>query len=379
LSVVVFFIAKLAVPGSESPLWWIVLSLGLILLLFFAVNIATNLIAVLSFAVLLVLLYTNVARTDAFHLPETEERAEPGVPKFTRARLLAGLAIGILVAALIGMTAVHSIDLEDRVEITAHRGASGKAPENTLASIRQAIADDADWVEIDVQESKDGVVVVAHDSDLKKVSGEDIKIWEGTAEELRSIDIGSYFDPKFKDERVPTLAEVLEICRENNARLNIELKYYGHDQNLEQKVVDLVEQHEMENSVVIMSLDADGIKKLKALRPDWTAGLLTAVTLSDLTRAEADFLAVKTTLATRPFISSAHRHNKDVFVWTVNDPVTMSVMIGRGADNLITDHPALARRVLAERAEMSPVERILLELSLFLGEVPEPTEDELRP
>ena len=113
------------------------------------------------------------------------------------------------------------------------------------------------------------------------------------------------------------------------------------------------------------------------MRPGWTVGLLTAVTLSDLTRAEADFLAVKTTLATRPFISSAHRNGKDVFVWTVNDPVTMSVMIGRGADNLITDHPALAKRVLAERAELSPVERLLLELSLLIGDEPVPTDDDV--
>ena len=378
LSGLLLGLARFIIPGAESSLWQIVLTVGLILLLFSIVNLVTSLIAILSFAVLLALLYSRLARTDAFQLPETRERQERNLPSLTRSRLLAGLVIGLLVSALIGVTAIHTIDLEDNVDITAHRGASGKAPENTLAAVRQAIEDQADWVEIDVQESQDGVVLVAHDSDLKKVSGEDIKIWEGTAAELRSIDIGSYFDPKFKDERVPTLAEVLEECRDK-VRLNIELKYYGHDQNLEQKVVDLVEQHNMQDSVVIMSLKAEGIQKIKKLRPGWTVGLLTAVAVGDLTRADADFLAVKTTLATRSFISSAHLRSKDVFVWTVNDRVMMSVMIGRGADNLITDHPALAKQVLAERAEMSPVERLLLEVSLFLGEVPEPTEDELRP
>lgn len=114
-------------------------------------------------------------------------------------------------------------------------------------------------------------------------------------------------------------------------------------------------------------MEAGGIQKVKRLRPDWTVGLLTAIAVGDLTRAEADFLAVNTELATRAFIQSAHQKGKDVSVWTVNDTIAMSTMISRGADNLITDHPDLARRVLAERSEMSSVERILVELAFVFG------------
>jgi glycerophosphoryl diester phosphodiesterase len=140
-------------------------------------------------------------------------------------------------------------------------------------------------------------------------------------------------------------------------------------------VIELVEAAGMESDVVIMSLKAEGIQKVKSLRPSWTVGLLTAVAAGDLTRAKADFLAVNVGLANKSFIRSAHRRGKDVFVWTVNDKVTMSTMIGRGVDGLITDDPALARSVLAERAEMSPVERLLLELSLFLGAAPKAPAD----
>ena len=277
--------------------------------------------------------------------------------------------MAVVIAALVGVAALHSIQLEDHVVITAHRGASGRAPENTLASISAAIEDRADWVEIDVQETKDGIVVVAHDSDLKKVSGNGIKIWEATADELRSVDIGSYFGPNFKNERVPTLAEVLHVCK-GKARVNIELKYYGHDQDLERKVIELVEKSAMVDDIVIMSLEASRIQKVKRLRPDWTVGLLTAVAIGDLTRAKADFLAVNSKLATREFIRSAHQKGKKVSVWTVNDKLAMSVMISRGADNLITDHPDIARQVIAERAELSPVERILLELAFLFGTLP---------
>jgi glycerophosphoryl diester phosphodiesterase len=357
------------VPRSVSSLWQLVLTLGVVLLLWSAVNVVTNLLATISFAVMQGHVYDRFGRIIAFQLPDIEEAQDGWSLQWTRGRVLSGFVIAVVVAGLVGITAIHSVRLDDDVEITAHRGASGRAPENTMASIVAAIEDQTDWVEIDVQETKDGVVIVAHDSDLKKVSGNGIKIWEATADELRSIDIGSYFDPKFKDERVPTLADVLTACK-GKVGVNIELKYYGHNQDLEQRVIDLVEQHEMVNNVVIMSLEADGIRKVKRLRPKWTVGLLTAVAVGDLTRADADFLAVSLKLATRAFIRSAHQKGKAVSVWTVNDTVAMSTMIGRGADNLITDHPDLARRVLAERAAMSPVERILVELAFVFGAVP---------
>jgi glycerophosphoryl diester phosphodiesterase len=357
------------VPRAVSSLWQLVLTLGVILLLWSAVNVVTNLLATISFAVMQGHVYDRFGRITAFQLPDIEEAQDGWSLQWTRGRVLSGLVIAVVVAGLVGITAIHSVRLDDDVEITAHRGASGRAPENTMASILAAIEDQTDWVEIDVQETKDGVVIVAHDSDLKKVSGNGIKIWEATADELRSIDIGSYFGPKFKDQRVPTLADVLKACK-GKVGVNIELKYYGHNQDLEQRVIDLVEKHEMVNNVVIMSLEADGIRKVKRLRPEWTVGLLTAVAVGDLTRADADFLAVSSKLATRSFIRSAHQKGKDVSVWTVNDTVAMSTMIGRGADNLITDHPDLARRVLAERADMSPVERILVELAFVFGAVP---------
>ncbi|MCG8584038.1 MAG: hypothetical protein MI757_04920, partial [Pirellulales bacterium] len=244
------------------------------------------------------------------------------------------------------------------------------APENTMAAVKLAIEDKADWVEIDVQESADGVVLVVHDSDLKKVGGSAKKIWEATAEELRSVDIGSWFDPKFANERVPTLEEVLIECK-GKIGVNIELKHYGHAEALEQRVIDLVEKHGMQDEVILMSLKHDSIVKAKDLKPDWKIGLLAAATIGDLTQLDADFLAVNSGMATRPFVCRAHDNKQEVYVWTLNDALTMSVMFGKGIDAVITDKPALARKVLAHRAELSTVERVLLELALLFGLEPE--------
>ena len=242
-----------------------------------------------------------------------------------------------------------------------------------MASIEQAVAEKTDWTEIDVQETADGQVVVFHDSDFKKIADVDLKIWDATMEDLQKIDIGSWFDPKFQDQRVPTLAQVLEYCH-GKTKLTIELKYYGHDQNLEQKVADLVVAAGMESDVVIISLKEKGLQKMKKIRPDWKTGLLTAMAVGDLTNVDADFLAVNAKIANRAFIRSAHQRDKEVLVWTVNDPITISSMIGRGADGLITDKPALAREVLAARRSLSAVERMLIELAGLLGVEREVTE-----
>ena len=363
-------IGRLAVPAAAAGVWLLIITLGMLLLLWGVMHLGTSLLAVISFAVLQGHVYDRFGRSEQFALPEQKPSLPAWSLKWTRGRLLAAVALAVVGALLVSTSILHTISLEDDVEITAHRGGALNAPENTLAAIRRAIDDGTDWVEIDVQETKDGVVVVAHDSDLKKVAGVATKIWDGTADELRSIDIGSFFGPEFKEERLPTLAEVLDVCH-GKVGVNIELKYYGHDQDLERRVIDLVEAHDMVGQIVIMSLKPEAIRKVKKLRPDWTVGTLTAVAAGDLSGTDVDFLAVKTDLAKRRFIHSAHQRGKEVYAWTVNDAISMSTMISRGVDNLITDRPDLARRVLAERAELSPVERVLVELAFLFGVVPD--------
>lgn len=366
LTACLFFLGRLLMPTETESIYLTVIVMGVIVSLWGGMNFLIQILSTISLSACLTFFYYHICRGEGFLLAEIEEPKPAWTFKLTTGRILAGIALTFALTFAVGVGAVLTVRLKDNVEVTAHRGASEKAPENTLAAFRQAIEDGADWIELDVQEAKDGRVVVAHDSDLKKVANNPIKIWEGTAAELRTVDIGSYFDPTFSEERMPLLSEVLELCR-GKVRVNIELKYYGHNQNLEQKVIDLVEQYDMEENIVIMSLKESMIRKVKELRPNWTVGLLTAVAASDITRAKADFLAVSTKIATNSFIEAAHKKGKRVHVWTINDAETMSLMIGRGADNLITDRPALAKQVLAERALLSPLERLLLEFSFLFG------------
>jgi glycerophosphoryl diester phosphodiesterase len=166
---------------------------------------------------------------------------------------------------------------------------------------------------------------------------------------------------------VPTLAEVLQIIKAADARLVIELKYYGHDQQLEQRVIDEVEAAGLTDRVAIMSLKLAGVQKLKQLRPAWTGGLLAATAIGDITRLDADFLAVNQNMASRRFIERARAAGKQVFVWTVNDGLSLNHWMSMGVDGVITDEPALARSILEQRREMTVAERLLLSATLFFG------------
>jgi glycerophosphoryl diester phosphodiesterase len=251
--------------------------------------------------------------------------------------VLAGAAV---IAIMVGNWLLNGIQISDTVTVVAHRGAAGSAPENTLASIRQAIADSTDWVEIDVQESADGQVVVIHDSDFMKLAG------------------------------IPTLTELLEEAK-GKSRVVIELKYYGYDKQLEQRVVDIVEQVGMTDEVAIMSLKYEGIQRIRALRPSWTVGLLSSTAIGNLAGLDVDFLAVSRGMPSLGFVRRSHDQGKQVFVWTINDAVTMSRMMSLGVDGIITDEPALAREVILDRADLNPAERLLMHTAILFGK-PEP-------
>jgi len=361
----VHFLGSQLIPLFHSSLSLMVVLLGGLAAILTIGNLLVTTITAGGFGTLLVSLYTHfhteIAR-DVFGTLQKAEHIRQKIPG-----IITALMCGTIISIGVGIWLLQGIQVRDDIEIIAHRGAAGKAPENTMAAIRQAIVDGTDWVEIDVQETSDGQVVVVHDSDFMKLAGVSLKVWEGTLKEIREIDIGSWFGPEFSNERVPTLKEVLEEAR-GKARVVIELKYYDHDQQLEQRVIDIVEQTGMADNIAIMSLKYGGIEKVRTLRPDWNIGLLSATAIGNLTRLDADFLAVNTSMATSGFIRNAQSAGKQVLVWTINDRLSMSRFISLGVDGIITDEPELARHVLAERAELSSVERLLLHTAIVLDQ-----------
>lgn len=363
LGIVELLGSKLA-PLFFDSITWLVPVLGGLVALWSLGNLLVTALTAAVFASLLLALYEHsgvAISTVGLTGRELGRQRRMTAPRF--ALFLIGCTA---VAVLVGVWLLNGIQAVDNVSVIAHRGASGKAPENTIAAVRQAIKDGTDWVEIDVQETIDGEIVVIHDSDFMKLAGVDMKVRNGSLKELKEIDIGTWFNPEFSTERIPTLSDVLEEVR-GKARLLIELKYYGYDRQLEQRVVDIVEQAGMVDDVAIMSLKHEGIKKFRALRPDWRTGLLVTKAFGNLSNLDVDFLAVNTALATSGFIRRTQSAGKQVYVWTVNDQTSMSRMMSLGVDGIITDEPEMARTVLTERLDLNSVERLLIHAAVVLG------------
>jgi len=347
-----------------------------------ALGLAAGIANFALFSLLVVRLYLRIGAPREARLPApVTARPHPGAVRLLSGRALAGLAaVAVLAATGFALLALLVTRTNQPVLVIAHRGSSAAAPENTLAAFRLAVEQGADFVELDVQESADGEVLVVHDSDLMKVGGAAMKIWETDAATLRTVDIGSRAGPQFSGERVPTLAEALSVCK-GRTRVIVELKSYGHDERLEERVAAIVEAAGMEGDCIFMSLDRAMVRKMKRLRPSWRSGLLVAKGLGDLTVLGADFLAVEARMATRRFVRRAHRARQEVYVWTVDDPAWMLDAMGRGVDGLITNKPDLAREVVAQRARMSDAQRLLVALMVGMSARTETLEAEaaLRP
>jgi glycerophosphoryl diester phosphodiesterase len=350
------------IPQVAGSIKALLLALGLVSLAGFVLYFAASFAASACLSLLIMKLFADRGLRAEIRPGIAADAAERH-PLLADRRVLGwGLLAGFLASLLLAWQLIERLQFETPTSVMAHRGASAAAPENTLAAIRRAIDSGAQWVEIDVQETADGQVVVIHDSDLKKIGGSALTVAGSTLEQLQQVDIGSWFDPEFADQRIPTLEAVLTLCKDRIS-VNIELKYYGKQVRLEERVAEIVERTGMTDQVMFMSLSYDGIQVLHRLRPEWRVGLLSSVALGNLANLDVDFLALNGRAGSRHLIRAAHQRGKEVFVWTVNDPVTMASMIGRGADALITDEPALAVSVLAQFEQLEPAERLLIQLA----------------
>jgi glycerophosphoryl diester phosphodiesterase len=286
------------------------------------------------------------------------------------ARPVAALTLAVVIGAL-GTAAVliRQLDLTEDVAITAHRGAKSVAPENTLAAFRAAMDAGATYAELDVQHTRDRVLVVVHDGDLMRMAGDPRKVGALTAAEIAAIDVGRKFGERFDGESPPTLEEVIDLVR-GRMRLNIELKYNVADPGLAPAVVDLLRREDFLDQAVITSLDYAALRQTELLEPRLRTGHIVTAAVGNVVRTEADFLSLNAARATPSLIRRAHSVGKEVHVWTVNEPELMLRMIERGADNLITDDPALLSRVMQERNGLTTAEILGLRLRVLFSRPP---------
>jgi glycerophosphoryl diester phosphodiesterase len=294
--------------------------------------------------------------------PGTEKPASPWP------RRLAYLSGAIVLLAPLALWTDLSRSLPDRppVQVTAHRGHARAAPENTLSAMRKAIESGADYAEMDVHQTADGVVVLLHDRDLKRVAGVSRRLEELSYNEVRKLDVGRWFGPAFAGERVPTLEEAIKLCR-GRIRLNIELKVFRPDRQLAREVARLVREQDFESDCLVTSLNYDALLEVKRHNPRLRTGLIVAHALGDVNRLEVEALSVRADWLSDEVLRQAHRLGREVHVWTVNDARQMTRLMKRGVDNIITSDPDLAIRVRDDWASLTGSERLVLAVRLLLG------------
>lgn len=257
---------------------------------------------------------------------------------------------------------VLHMGLDNPVEVTAHRGYSAVYPENTIPAFKGAIQVGADWAELDVQQTADGEVIVMHDSNLKRTTGLNKEVWQVTWDEIKDLDNGSWFDKKYQTVRIPTLEEVLKVCR-GKIHLNIEIKPSGHDKDLEEQVAKLLKKYHMRDTCVVSSLKYDSLRKIKQADDSIETAYITSVSYGNFTDLEyADGYSVESTLLSKGFVNKAQKAGKQIYVWTVNSEERLEKVVGMGIDNVITDDPVMAKELIYEQEHSTFWDRYVKQL-----------------
>lgn len=251
----------------------------------------------------------------------------------------------------------------------AHRGASGTAPENTLAAFERAAEIGVDGFELDVHRSADGEVVVIHDETLDRTTDGEGRVAERTLAELKELDAGYRFSPdggeshpwRGRGVRIPTLREVCDAFPQT--ALIVEIKQV--DPPLEEDLARILQSSGADDRALVFSLRQEPVDRMRELDPEQATGFGPEDVAEFLRRIGSErwegyrppgvAFAVPvqwrgTQVVSAPFVEAAHRHGCEAFVWTVNDPSEMHALLDLGVDGLISDHPERLGRVVAERA-----------------------------
>lgn len=258
---------------------------------------------------------------------------------------LSSVAVLIVSYVFIEVTILSFQDVKYDVGITAHRGSSLEAPENTMSAIVRAYENGATHVEIDVQLTKDNQIILAHDETFKRTSKHDQRPDEMTLEEIQSLDVGAWFSEDYIGEKVPTLQDVMTYCH-GKMIINIEIKGSKYSPGIYSILNDLIHQNDFVKSCVITSLNYDDLIYMENLTPELKTGYIMFVALGDLEKLDVDFYSIEAGNVSEDFVSDAHQIGREVHVWTVNDMLQMEEMIGFGVDNIITDNDKVLKNLI---------------------------------
>jgi len=230
--------------------------------------------------------------------------------------------------------------------IIAHRGDSAARPENTIAAIRSAVAVKAEWIEFDVRSIRDGSLYLFHDADLKRFKKGKRKVATLTTNEVAELDVGTWFDPTYADQRAPTLRAAIQACLDGKTLPLIERKTGTPEAYLK-----VIRELEAESDVVLQSFDWAFLVKVREQAPTLRIGALHGKEMDEthwqrLAKLKPEWVGWNHEQLSKDLIARFHKEGFKVAVWTVNDEAAMRKFAGWQVDAIITDRPAAARKAV---------------------------------
>ena len=239
--------------------------------------------------------------------------------------------------------------------IVAHRGYFPDCDENTLSAFQSAIEVGVDYVELDVQQTADGVVIVNHDSNFRRVFGVNRNVWESSYEEVCGL------SARRSGEHPPTLREVLTLC-DPQANFLVELKSNGRNPELARAVYDILIEEQCLDRCIIQSSSYRLLCEFKEIAPEVRCGYILSFAMgSYATLDAADFFSIDYNFVNQTVVDDVHRSGKDLLMWTLNDSDKISEAVKLGVDGVITDDAPLAKTLLLESIASNPLDELIVE------------------
>jgi glycerophosphoryl diester phosphodiesterase len=329
----------------------------------FAISMAFNVIFLLIYLVLSVIstpiIYSYVCscfyRIDGDEICEEfnevkERRHRELTKKQIKIRNNVCMVILLIISLVMDATYIY-LSVNDRIDlnilyptrasITAHRGDSAHAPENTLPAFILACENQADMIELDVRQTSDGEYVIMHDESLERTTGDTHMVGEVSLEYIKTLDAGSSFSDDFAGVVVPTLREVMEFASENDVFLNIELK--DADTNSDsyvQGIVDMIHEYDYVDNCMLAAVSYDLLKEVKALDEDITTLYILKFAFNNIGSMEyVDAFSVRYNFVSTDLVKDIHKNGKKIYAWTVDGETQIKKLLLYDVDGIITNDP----------------------------------------
>lgn len=270
------------------------------------------------------------------------------------ALLLYSMTMGIFTREIIGYN--------NHIKIYGHRGYGVGTPENSISAIKKSIDNNVDYIEIDVQRTKDRKYVLNHDKTFERVSYEkpyfiNKKVSDLNYSQIETLDIGRRVSQRYAGEKVPRIEEVLDVCK-NKIKINLELKE-GIDHEMIDDLMELVRKKGMKKQVFFTSLNIRDIEYIENKDSTFDTGLIYFIKLGNYGSVDADYMIMEEREATDSNIKKLHKKGKKVIVWTVNTQESIDKFSKMDIDGIITDYPLEVKEAVSENSKLTSNDLIL--------------------